>query len=475
MDAHDLATRVAAVERRKAGSEAERRAALLLAEALRETGRRRRRTTALDTFWIRPHRGPVHALCAALGVLGSVLSVEHPALGLGLTTAALLFLVGDLTGRFPPVRRLTYERATQNVVSREARKARVRLVVTASVDAPTPGLLGRGVLLRTQARLRRRLRGHLPGPYGVLVATLVALVGCTLARLLGTSGTTLGALQLVPSVLALLGVGAALDQSAAEAPRAGANADASAAATAVALVAALDADPPAEIAVDCVLAGAGGAHALGFRHWLREERRTGRRPEEIAVLELAACGAGTPVFRARDGLVLPLRFHPRLRGLAAEAGFARHEAREASGARAARGLRWPALVVGCVDEHGVAPRLAEESDTADRLDPAAMEATLAACLRLVRALDAELAGTPATAAGTRRRASFRRGAQSVPRSRGSGLPRREPVEQPSDEAWRERPPAAPPVQAATPPAQSARAARRAAASTVPADAEPTTP
>ena len=47
MDPLPLATRVAAVERRSAGSDAERRAALVLVDALRGVSRRRRRTTAL--------------------------------------------------------------------------------------------------------------------------------------------------------------------------------------------------------------------------------------------------------------------------------------------------------------------------------------------------------------------------------------------------------------------------------------------
>ena len=77
-----------------------------------------------------------------------------------------------------------------------------------------------------------------------------------------------------------------------------------------------------------------------------------------------------------------------------------------------------------------------------------MEATLAACLGLVRALDEELAGAS--------------GGPAAPAARTPlACPGRRPVEQPSDAAWRERPPAAPPVQAPAPPAASARAARRA--------------
>ncbi len=445
MDPLPLAQRVAAIEGRRAGSDAERRAALVLAEALRGASRRRRRATEVRTLWVRPARGPVHALLAALGVAGSVVSVDHPTTGLALAVAGLVLLVGDLSGRLALLRRLTPERATQDVVARDPREARVRLVVTAATDAASPGLAGRGAPARLQARARRALRGHLPGPYGALVAALLALVACTLARVLEVDGLVLGALQLVPTVVALVAVGAALDQAVAS-PSPQAATEAAAPAVAVALVAALDADPPRALAVDCVLAGAGGAHALGFRRWLREERRAGRRGEEVAVLHIGPCGAGRPVVWTRDGLVLPLRFHPRLTALARQVGLPPHESREASGARAARAIRWPATAVGCVDEHGALPRLGADDDTADRLDPQALTATLDACLALVRALDDELADTAPAGAPRPRR----------PRAAP-------PVPQPSPAAWRERPPAAPPPQAPPPPPTSTRAARRAAA------------
>ena len=453
MDPLPLATRVAAVERRSAGSDAERRAALVLAGALRGVSRRRRRTTALETFWVRPHRGPVHALLAVVAVAGSVVSVDRPVLGLALCGAALLLLTGDLSGRFTLLRRLTFERATQCVVARDPRQARVRLIVTAAYDAPVTSTLGRGRAARLQARMRRRLRGHLPGPYGVLVVALVALVGCTAARVLDADGLVLGAVQLVPTVLCLLAVGAALDQATTGVPEYGANADAGAAAVAVALVAALDAEPPAELAVDCVLAGAGGAHALGLRRWIAEQRRAGVRPEDVAVLHVAACGDGTPVVYERDGLVLAARAHPRLLALARATGLAGHAGRGSSGARAARAVGWPAVAIGCVDADGVVPRLGDDEDTADRLDPAALEATLAACLALVRALDADLAATPAPA---RRRHRMQRATATTPARTVPAV-------------------AAPAPQAPPPAPASARAARRRAAERAASERETAAP
>jgi hypothetical protein len=448
MDPLALATRLAAVPGRRAGSDAERRAALELAEALRATSRRRRRSTDVQTLWVRPHRAAAHALIAALAVAGSVVAVGQPRVGLALCVAALLLLAGDLSGRLPLLRRLTPERATQNVVSSDRREAPVRLVVTAAVDSPAPGPLGRGAAARAQARLRRRLRGHLLGPYGLLAVALLALVACGVARALGVSGVALGAVQLVPTIVVLLAAAAGLDATFTGPPGPGANADASAAAVAVALVAALDARPPRHLSVECVLAGAAGADALGLRRWIAAERRAGARPEQLAVLHVAACGSGTPVFWTRDGLVLALRMHPRLvalaRGVAAdrpELGLRAHESREASGARAARAAGWPAIAVGCVDDTGAVPRRGAADDTAEHLDPAALTATLQTCLALVRALDADLApaGSPAAAV----RDDDGPGDDAVwARTDADPLP----------------PPAVPP-----PPATSARAARRAAA------------
>lgn len=398
MDPLELAARVAAVERRGAGSDAERRAAALLADALRATSRRRRRGVRVQTEWVRPHDTVVPALLAAVAVVGSVLAVSHPAVGLGLAAGAFVLFAADLSGRFTLLRRLTFARATQNVVSRDPREdARVRLVVTAAVDAPRAGLLARGLPARLQVRARRALRGHLLGPYGLLALAFLAVAALAGARLAGVGGTALGAGQLVPTVILLLAVAAGLDAAAATVPRAGANADASAAAVAVALVAALDARPPEHLAVDCVLAGASGAHALGFRRWVAAERRAGRRAEEVVVLHVAACGRGRPVWWERDGLVLPLRFHPQLVRLARAAtraerhlGARAHETRATSAARAARAAGWPAIAVGALPADGVVPGAGTDADTVDALDPAALRATLELAQLLVAGLDAEL-------------------------------------------------------------------------------------
>lgn len=392
MDASDLVTRLAAIPGRVAGSDAERRAARLLARELRSMPGRRPR---VQTLWTRPSWEPVLALLCGLAVLGTVVSVDHPRTGTALCGAALVLFALDLSGRFPLLRRLTFARATQNVVCRSSREAPVRLVITAAVDSPRDGLFARGAGARLVARARRVLGGALPGGFGVVAGALLLATVLAGVRALDAEGTWLGVAQLLPAVVLVAAVGIALDRAAGDTGP-GANANGSACATALALVAALDRVPPRSLAVDVVLAGAGETHALGMRRWIAARRREGVRPEEVVVLHLAPCGAGRPVWWTRDGLVLPLGYHPQLLELAAQvADGERHlgarpvTGRGATGARAARAVGWPAIAVGCLPDDDVVPEAGGPQDTT--ADAAAMAACRDFCLALIAALDRRLA------------------------------------------------------------------------------------
>ncbi len=353
------------MERRAAGSDAERRAARTLALALRRSGRR---GTRVHTFWVRPSHHVVHALILAVAVVASVVAVDHEVVGVALSAGALLALALDLSGRLTVLRRLTFERATQNVVAPDPRgheHAKVRLILTAAVDSPRRGLLARLPAAR------------LPSRYQVAVAALVVLTAFTALRL-GTDDepSWLGAAQLVPTVLLIAVIALLLDEAASEPQD-----DPSALAAVLQLATTLDRRPPANLAVDVVLQGAGHAHDLGIRRYIANERRHGTKPTEVAVLHVAACATGSPVYWISDGLVLPLRLHPRLIALAQATGQARPVRSHAgSGARAARGLRWPALAIGA---RPTTPGPAGDG----------VEATVEFALALIAALDADLAPT----------------------------------------------------------------------------------
>jgi hypothetical protein len=104
---------VASIGPRRAGSEAERRAARALEKRLRELGR----DVVLEPTRVRPSFGLTHLIHAVAGIVASVLSVYVPSAGLILAFLATASTFGDLTGSFHLVRALTPARASQNVVS----------------------------------------------------------------------------------------------------------------------------------------------------------------------------------------------------------------------------------------------------------------------------------------------------------------------------------------------------------------------
>jgi hypothetical protein len=327
---------------------------------------------------------------------GSILSVWEPIAGGAILALALVSIVGDLTGRFALVRLLTPRRATQNVVSPPpaSQSARARLVIAAHLDAGRTGAVY-GAWAGLEARLRRALGGHLASPLGWLAAATLVLVGVAVARWQGVSGTALGVAQFVPTVALLIGFAALVDIGLSDLSP-GASANASAVAVALALAHELDRAPPRRLAVEVVLAGAGEAPGAGMTAYVRSLRRT-RPTEENVVLGIDACGTGTPRWLTRDGPLAPLRLHPQLIALAERA--ARAEAPEAR-ALASHGsspawpprrvARWPAIAIGCRDEHDATPRARTPEDTPERVDPGALRAALDFGLVLVGFIDDHL-------------------------------------------------------------------------------------
>ena len=272
-------------------TDAERRAARAFAAELRAPGR----PTRTETLWVRPAWAAVLAVCAAAGVAGSVVSVDHAAAGLALTGTAFVLALAEL-GPWPLLRRLTFARATQNVVSEPppgGATAQVTLVLVAPVDGPRGGVAQRaGVPVRA-----------------ITTGALGLLAACTAARVaLDASGTLIGALQLVPTAVLVLAVGALADAAvAAPAPAPGGDQPAEVAVAAARMLAGVRLE---RVAVEVVLAG---AWPLGFRAWLRGDRR---RPEDIAVAFVGSAAA--PRYATA---------HPTLRAIAEDARLAERRGR----------------------------------------------------------------------------------------------------------------------------------------------------
>jgi hypothetical protein len=277
-------------------SDAERRLARRYATALRAAGR----TVVVEPLWVRPAAEWALAACAAAGVAASVLSVDRPVAALAVAAVALVLALAEL-GPIPLLRRLTYARATQNVLSAAGPPRPVTLILVAATDRPRAGLLRR-------ARIPA-------GP--VTVAALALVAGCCVARVgLDAGGTLVGAIQLVPTAALVLAVGGLVDAAVAPA----APEDEGALEAVCAAAARLDAVPPRRLAIETVLAG---AWPLGLRARLRRDHRG---PEEV-VVAIVHPGAGAVRAATR---------HPRLRAIAAGAE---------RGGRAPRAGRRPAVAV----------------------------------------------------------------------------------------------------------------------------------
>jgi hypothetical protein len=311
-------------------TDAERRAARTLARALKDAGRRPR----VETIWVRPQWPWIWLVHAALGIAGSVVSIDAPEVGLAICAVAAVSAILQLTGRLPGLSMLWPRRATQNVVARDPRDAPVRLIVTAAYDTPR----GQAATLRLGARL---LGERAPHPLALLTLALVTLTGCAIARVAGADQTTLlGAIQLVPTVACIVAT-AMLTDAALSKP---ADGDASAVDTVLKLVRTLDRMPPRNLAVDVVLAGASDGPSLGMRSYVRTQAVN---PEEVAVLHLEP---SEPDVWTHEGPLIAWALHPRLVELAQAPTHKRHAM---SGAYRARQRRWPAIAIGASPERAL--------------------------------------------------------------------------------------------------------------------------
>jgi len=397
MRAQETVSHLASFERRGPGTDAERRAARWLAEELAAAGREVR----IEPFWCRPNWALAHAWHAALAIAGSLVSVAAPRVGGALLLAALVFVVADELTGISPGRRLTAERASQNVVALPRTRsghegAQVHLVLTANYDAGRTGLVYRDAVRRAFARARQALAGRGPGWLGWLSIAIAWLLVTAVMRVRGSNSATVGVAQLPPTAALVIGLALLLDIGASGCgPAAGDNG--SGAAVALALARALDTAPPSRVAVEVVLQGAGEGGGIGLRRYLRARRRRLRAANAV-VVGLAPAAAGRPRWWVSDGAFVALPYFRRLRQICAATAeqepaisAAAHRGRGATPALRARAARIPAIAIGCLDERGLVPRSHQPSDTAAAVDPAALDAALQFGVLLVDAIDAFLA------------------------------------------------------------------------------------
>ena len=395
MQALETATALEGFTGRRAGTDAERRAAAWLARQLAASGRE----TSLQTFWCRPNWALAHAWHAALALAGSLVSVASPRAGGGLILAALASLVCDAFLGVSLGRRLTPERASQNVIAAAPERPgspRRRLVLTANYDVGRAGLVSRGAIRRAAARLRRLSGAATPGWLGWLALALIWLEVVAILRVQGHHGEAISVAQLPPTLAVVLALAALLELALAGVSPAGED-NATGVAVALALARALDATRPANLDVEVVLTGAGDHDGIGLRRFLRAHRHDHAPPDTILV-GIAACSGGSVRWWRSDGRLVALRYAPRLRRLAGElAGresflkAARHDGRGQTPAFPARLARVPAIAIGCLDADGLVPRSRQPDERSRAAQRAAVDDALQFGLLLVEGIDAGLA------------------------------------------------------------------------------------
>jgi hypothetical protein len=369
---------------RAPGSDAERRAAAHLKQRLEGIGR----DAELESIEVWPGWPLTYAILAALGVLGSVLSVSVPALGAALALLAALLTFLDAGVLLPTLRRLLGRRASQNIVSWGDRDRPGLLVLMAHYDA------GRGgIALSQKAEARRAAFGKLVrrpiGPLEPLFWAELAVLVCCVLRLAGLSGLLLTVLQFIPTVLLIVAVALLLDIALAP-TKGGENDNATGAALALRLAERFGRGKLDHFDLHVVLTGGQKAVAAGSRAFLKRHKRELAR-ERTVILNLDAVGSGTVRYTSREGPLVAIKSHPQLVQVCQaiadddedENAFGARAItnRSASDGYAARSAGLPAITIGCRGRLDYVP---------ERVDAEALDRAEGFCAELIRRLDAEL-------------------------------------------------------------------------------------
>jgi hypothetical protein len=347
------------IGRRAPGSDAERRAARYLETRLRGLGR----LADVEPIQAWPKWPAAYALCAALSLAGSLLSVSSPIAGTAAALAGALLLFLDAGLLLPVARRLFGRRASQNVISFEGRERPGLVVLVAHYDAGRGGLaLGR--------RLRRGI-----GPRALWWAQL-GVLACCVARVAGLDALALGVIQFVPTVALMVAVALLIDIALAP-TRGGENDNASGVALALRVAERLGPRRLEHFDVGLVFPGAQKAPAAGMRSFLKSHRAQLAR-ESTVFINLDEVGSGSVHVARKEGPLLGIRAHAQLLDLCEAPTYIGHSPGDGY---AARLRRFAAVTVTCRGPDARSDQVVEES---------AIEGAEAFCVRLLTRLDSEL-------------------------------------------------------------------------------------
>ncbi len=380
-------------EGRLAGTDAERRAANRLAERLRAGGRR----AEVEPTYVHPQWALVHGAHCLLGFVGSLVAIEIPALGFGLVLAAATSMYLDLNYRVYLIRSLFFRRASQNVVSPGPNPgAPARLIVCAHLDAGRSGAVFSAKRARRFAGLAKRYPWL--GPMRVLFWSLALLLPILGARMAEVESGALSLLQLLPTLVLLIGIFALVEIQLSDVVP-GANVNASGVATALSLAAELDTEPPANLDLWLVLAGAGESLQEGMRAFVRSQRKQ-IDPATTFMVAIESVGRGDVRYETSAGWAVSYAMDRRLVALASAIAESdggsdpfRAEALSrgsAGDAMPARIAGWRTIAITCRDSDGYVPDSHLPSDLPAAIDESSLDRAHRFTLELVRRLDRDL-------------------------------------------------------------------------------------
>jgi hypothetical protein len=403
----DLIREICSFEERGPGTDSERRAADMLAGRLRRIGRR----AEIEPFFAHPQYAVVHLIHAAMGVAGSVIATVQPAVGFTLVFLAAVSTYLDLNTRLYLVRSLLFRRASQNVVSAGDRPdAPGRLILVAHYDAARTGYIFSKASKRIR-RLPERVRIGL-GPFRLFfwlgLAPLLPILG---ARMAGFDATWLNAIQAIPTIV-LIVAGFLLIDIALSDIVPGAYDNASGVAAVFSAAEELAANPPENLDVWIVLAGAEESFCEGSRAFVRGRRKEFDRASTF-VVNVDSVSSGQVAYEISQGPVISLPHDRQLIELCealSAAGAAgggalpiRHPLLD--DAMPARVRRMRAITLRTTDPDGnLAPWYHTHDDVPDRVDPDALANATDFLVSLARLIDRE-AGRGAVAAAAKPQAA----------------------------------------------------------------------
>jgi hypothetical protein len=383
----ELIRELCSIEGRGPGTDAERRAANMLAGRLKGMGRR----VEVEPFFAHPQYAVVHMLHAAIAVAGSVLATVEPAIGFALVLVAATSTYLDVSTRFYLVRSMLFRRSSQNVVSPGSRpQAPATLILVAHYDAARTGYL----FAKAAGRVRRLSEGArlATGPFRLFfwigLAPLLPILG---ARMAGFDPQWLAALQVVPTIVLIVAAFLLIDVALSEIVP-GAYDNASGVAAAMSATAQLQNEPLENLDVWIVLPGAEESLCEGMRAFIRANRKQFDL-DNTFVVNIDSVSHGKPTYEVSEGAIVSLPLDGELidlcEALGADPRFRAQPLRyplldDALPAHI-RGLR--AITLRTTEDGLLAPWYHTHDDVPERVDPEALTKATEFVVALARLLD----------------------------------------------------------------------------------------